>query len=188
MKLNLSRSIIIQLPIENCILELQKKINNKSNPLFKVPILGWYQLESNKPNRFDIRPVKSGRGPIVEGFASIEAENSCHVYIRLMPPLWYILIFALIPVYHPGIWKITDNIYYILWLLFWVIICIANIYSSFRLIKGLDSVISSLNAIPAPKKPKSIKIISRKIALYSGIAIIYLMSLAFLYLIELVST
>jgi hypothetical protein len=181
MKLNLTRHVIIPLSPEQCLRELQEAVDKKTIPNFWFPLIGRYQFKSNNPKRFDVLPRFWRRGPVVEGFIKSEQENSCHVYIRLMPPLWFMLIFMLAPLFLIGILQTQqEKVIFISWLFFWVLIFTANIICSFRLIKGFDKIFDSLNSEMVLVTSLSANFILRKIIIYLSVAFFYIAGLMIL--------
>lgn len=182
MKLNLTRRMLIPLPPEECLFRLQESVNNKSNTDFRFPLVGKYRLKIHNHKRFEVLPGFFRRGVVVEGFAEQAQSESTQIYIRLMPPLWFLVLFALFPVF------IVISFYtqmserelliFFGFLILWLLIHVLHGHCSLRIFRGFDRTFKSLNAVQTPPKPFSSEKFIKSIGVYLLISILYLLVLA----------
>ena len=173
MKVNLTRRFFVPLSSEACLKALKDAIGGTHKHFFEFPLFGKHHLKIQTSTRFKVSQA-FGRGPVLEGFIEPADEQSCRIYIRLMPPLWLLLAFALLPLYFFAFLTIEANewILFGVWFCLWIAVIAAIWLCSLKLFHGLDKVLGTLNAEPV-FAPFSKTVFLRKAGLYLLVVIVY---------------
>ncbi len=176
MKLNMTRRYAVPLPSEQCLQGLQESVNDTANTRFTFPLVGRFSMSIKNQRRFII--FSRTRGTIIlEGFIEPMSDGGSQVYIRTMPPLWFVFLFgwagAFLISFASTLFLVAAG-----WLFWTHFIAMIHVSSAKKLYQGLDAIFGTLNAVQEPPVPLTRKGFLRKAGLYLLIAVVYILALA----------